>query len=54
VFNAVLQNPDVRRSVEQVQAGEVIGGTPEQFAAFIRAEHDRWAPVIREAGIRTE
>jgi tripartite-type tricarboxylate transporter receptor subunit TctC len=54
VFNVVMQQPDVRRAVEQNQAGEVIGGTPEQFAAFIRSEYDRWAPVIGAAGIRTE
>ena len=54
VFNAAIQRPEVRRTVEETQAGVVVGGTPEQFAAFIRAEYERWAPVIREAGIRTE
>ncbi|MFC7692550.1 Bug family tripartite tricarboxylate transporter substrate binding protein [Paeniroseomonas aquatica] len=54
IFNAVLQQPEVRRVIEQTQAGEVVGGTPEQFAAFIAAEHARWAPLIRSAGIRTE
>lgn len=27
---------------------------PEEFAAFIRAEYDKWGTVIREAGIRLE
>ena len=54
VFNAVAGQPEVRRSVEQTQAGVVVGGTPAEFAAFIRADYDRWAPVIREAGIRIE
>ncbi len=54
VFNAVMRQPEVRRVVEQTQAGEVVGGTPEQFGAFIRAEYERWAPVIRATGIRTE
>lgn len=54
VFNAVMQQPEVRRVVEQTQAGEVVGGTPEEFAAFITAEHGRWAPLIRSVGIRTE
>jgi tripartite-type tricarboxylate transporter receptor subunit TctC len=44
----------VRQAVEQVQAGEVVGGTPEQFAAFIREQTERWAPVIRAAGIKAE
>ena len=54
VFNAVARQPEVRQSVEQVQAGEVVGGTPEQFAAFIRGQTERWVPVIRAAGIRAE
>ncbi|MBV1798257.1 tripartite tricarboxylate transporter substrate binding protein [Siccirubricoccus sp. G192] len=54
VFNAVLRQPEVRRAVEQVQAGDVVGGTPEEFGAFIRAEAERWVPVIRAAGLRTE
>jgi tripartite-type tricarboxylate transporter receptor subunit TctC len=54
VFNQIAQNADVRRSVEGVQQGQVVGGSPAEFAAFIRAEYDRWAPVIREAGIRAQ
>jgi tripartite-type tricarboxylate transporter receptor subunit TctC len=54
VFNAVLQQPEVRQTVEQTQAGEVVGGTPEEFAAFIRAQTALWTPVIRAAGIKAE
>jgi tripartite-type tricarboxylate transporter receptor subunit TctC len=36
------------------QGGEPKGETPEQFAAFIRAEHDKWGTVVREAGIKLE
>jgi tripartite-type tricarboxylate transporter receptor subunit TctC len=28
--------------------------SPEDFAAFIRAEHDKWGKVVREAGLRAE
>jgi tripartite-type tricarboxylate transporter receptor subunit TctC len=28
--------------------------TPQQFAAFIRSEHDKWGAVIRKAGIRLD
>ena len=31
-----------------------VGNTSEQFAGFIRAEHDKWAKVIRAAGIKIE
>src|SRR5262249_53450200 len=36
------------------EGGEPKGETPEEFAAFIRAEHARWGKIIREAGIRAE
>ena len=31
------------------QAVELASSTPEEFAAFIRAEHDKWGKLIREA-----
>jgi tripartite-type tricarboxylate transporter receptor subunit TctC len=30
------------------------GNTPEQYAAFIRNEIDKWAKVIKAAGIKSE
>jgi tripartite-type tricarboxylate transporter receptor subunit TctC len=30
------------------------GGTPEQFASFIRSETARYAKVIKDAGIKPE
>jgi tripartite-type tricarboxylate transporter receptor subunit TctC len=29
----------------------VVGSTPGALAAFLRAEMDKWGPVIKEAGI---
>jgi tripartite-type tricarboxylate transporter receptor subunit TctC len=31
-----------------------IGSTPEAFADFIQAEHDKWGPIIKAAGIKAE
>lgn len=31
-----------------------MGGTPEQFAQFLKAEHTRWGKVVREAGIKPD
>jgi tripartite-type tricarboxylate transporter receptor subunit TctC len=42
---AVLKDPEVVRALN-AQMMEVVGGTPESFAAFMREEHDRWTPVI--------
>ncbi len=45
-FNAAMKNPKVRARMEE--ANLIIGGgTPEQFAAFMRIEVDRWAQVIK-------
>ena len=52
-MNAVLKMPDV---VQKMNAAgfELIGGTPEAFGALIRAESDKWAPVIKSAGIKID
>jgi tripartite-type tricarboxylate transporter receptor subunit TctC len=31
-----------------------LGGTPRQFAQFLKSEHAKWGAVVREAGIRLE
>ena len=31
-----------------------VGSTPQQFAAFLKTEMQKWAKVIREAGIQQE
>jgi tripartite-type tricarboxylate transporter receptor subunit TctC len=54
VFNAVAAEPAVREAVQTRQAGEVVGGTPEQFGTFIQAESARWTPLIRALGLRAE
>ena len=54
ICNAVLAEPAVRDSVRERQAGVVVGGTPEQFGAFIQAEIARWTPLIRGLGLRLE
>ena len=31
-----------------------LGGTPEDYGKIIRSEMDKWARIIRNAGIRAE
>jgi tripartite-type tricarboxylate transporter receptor subunit TctC len=52
--NAVLAEAAVREGIMGRQAGIVVGGTPEQFGAFIQAEIARWTPLIRALGLRAE
>ncbi|MGH6684724.1 MAG: Bug family tripartite tricarboxylate transporter substrate binding protein [Pseudolabrys sp.] len=46
----VLAMPDVRKKLSNVGM-EVIGNSPAEFAATIKAETPQWAKVIKEAGI---
>lgn len=45
----VLRNPEVR-SAMLLQGAEPVGGTPEQFGTYIRAEIAKWATVIKVSG----
>ena len=45
-----LQSPDVKSRLE-AEGAEVIGNTPEQAAAIVRSEMDKWADVIRKTGM---
>jgi len=50
---AILAEPAVKARLEQVGV-EVVGSTPEQLAAQVRAETALWGPVIKAAGIKSE
>jgi tripartite-type tricarboxylate transporter receptor subunit TctC len=52
-INAILKQPDV---VQKMNAAgfDLVGGTPEEFGALIRAETDKWAPVIKSANIKID
>jgi len=51
--NRVLGTSDMRSRLA-TEGAEAGGGTPEDFGAFFRAEIDKWAGVIKAAGIRLE
>ena len=48
-----LAQPEVRERLLAL-ASPPVGGTPEQFAAHIKGEIDKWARVIRAANIKAE
>ena len=54
IFNQILQMPTVRTAITELQAAEVVGGTPQQFDAFIKSELKRWPQVVKDAGIKPE
>lgn len=49
----ILQLPDVRETLSR-QGADPVGGTPEQYAAFIRTEIAKWAKVVKESGARID
>jgi tripartite-type tricarboxylate transporter receptor subunit TctC len=51
--NRALQDGELRASM-LAQGNEIAGGTPEQFAALIKAEAPRWGKVVKDAKIEPE
>ncbi|MBY0269702.1 MAG: tripartite tricarboxylate transporter substrate binding protein [Burkholderiales bacterium] len=51
--NAVLKDPQVVKFLES-QGAIIEGGTPEKFAAHIKAEIPKWAKVIKDSGARAD
>ena len=52
-FNAALVLPDVRETLANGGMTPA-GGTPEQFAALIRSDSERWGRIIRQRGVKIE
>ncbi len=49
----ILKLPDVSARLVELGA-EPVGGTPEQFAAHIKAEIAKWAKVIKDANVELQ
>jgi tripartite-type tricarboxylate transporter receptor subunit TctC len=54
VFNAILRVPEIRTSIAERQAADIVAGSPQQFDAFIKGELKRWPEVVKAAGIKPE
>ena len=52
-INKALVSPSVSKSIAE-RGGTAIGGTPEQFAEHLRKEIEKWAKVIKAAGIKPQ
>jgi tripartite-type tricarboxylate transporter receptor subunit TctC len=50
---AVLKSPDLRAKFDKMGVTPV-GSDPKTFASFVRAEHDKWRPIIKKSGIRID
>jgi len=53
-INRALQAPDVLEKISMQGSSEIVGGTPEQFGALIRAEVVKWQKLIRDSGTKLD
>ena len=52
-LNALLKVPSTAEALAK-QGLQVVGGPPERLAQLTRADAERWAQVVREAGIKPD
>jgi tripartite-type tricarboxylate transporter receptor subunit TctC len=50
----VLNDPAFREKYVTAQWFEVVGNTPDQFAAFLKTEYERWDRLIKLSGVKVE
>jgi tripartite-type tricarboxylate transporter receptor subunit TctC len=52
-INQVLVQKDVAAKL-RAEGGDVLGGTPEQFAALLKSELARWGQIVRDSGAKVD
>ncbi len=52
-INKALQSPTLKERYASIEA-EPVGGTPEQFAAFVKKETVKWAEVVKKSGAKLD
>ncbi|MDB5927700.1 MAG: hypothetical protein JWN13_6636 [Betaproteobacteria bacterium] len=52
-LSSILQTAEVKERFA-ADGGDPGGNTPEEFARYIKAETEKWARVVKEAGIKPE
>lgn len=51
--NKVLQLPEVREKIAEGGAAAV-GGTPDEFTAFVRTDYAKWGRIVKESGVKLD
>jgi tripartite-type tricarboxylate transporter receptor subunit TctC len=49
----ILQSPEIAKRLAEIGL-EVVGSTPEELAAYQRAEIAKWAMVVKDSGAKVE
>ncbi len=50
----ILATPEMKERFLTTIGGDPVGGTPEQFAADIKADIARWSVIVKESGLKVE
>jgi tripartite-type tricarboxylate transporter receptor subunit TctC len=50
---SILRMAEIRNSLAS-ESAEIVGGSPEELAAFLRAETTKWAKVAKAAGVEPQ
>ncbi len=48
-----LQQPDVQEKLRGLGM-QIVGGPPEQFGSFMRAEAGKWAKIVKDSGAKVD
>jgi tripartite-type tricarboxylate transporter receptor subunit TctC len=51
--NRIMQSPEIQARLP-AEGARFVPNTPEQFAAFVKAEIAKWAPVVKAAGVQVD
>ena len=49
----ILAQPDIKERIAG-EGAEVVGSTPAEFAAFLKTDIARWAPLIKQSGAKAD
>jgi tripartite-type tricarboxylate transporter receptor subunit TctC len=52
-LNLALDDENVKNKLTAM-GSEILKNSPEEFAAFIRSENDRWSKLVRETGAKVD
>ena len=53
MINEALKAPEIREMLAKFSS-EPLGGTPQEFAAFVAAESKKWSEIIHLSGVKME
>ena len=51
--NKALTHPDIRSRLA-AQGADILGGTPAEYAAYLRSEMPRWTKAVKDSGAKAE